>query len=68
VAVALNAERFAPLAIAQRTMLGLDLPIVFLPDPLKGREPSEIRAIADEKYLEMLTHVIGEGADAVADG
>ena len=55
----MNAERFAPLAIAQRAMLGLDLPIVFLPDPLVGRERAELESIADEKYLEMLTHVIG---------
>ena len=57
-AVALNAERFAPLALAQRTMLGVDLPLVFLPDPLPGRDPVEILAIADSAYPEMLASLV----------
>ena len=60
-AVAFNAERFAPLALVQRDMLGLDLPIIFLPDPLRGRDPEEIRAVADEKYEELLAAVLVRG-------
>jgi hypothetical protein len=56
--VAFNAGRFAPLAHAQCRTLGLALPIVFLPDPLRGRPVEEIRAVADEKYPEFLRHVL----------
>ena len=57
-AVALTAERFAPLALAQREMLGIDLPIIFLPDPLPGRDPVEIVAIADRAYPELLAALV----------
>jgi hypothetical protein len=60
-AVAFNAGRFAPLARAQCAMLGLELPIVFLPDPLRGRPEAEIRAVAESKYEEFLSHVIEAG-------